>query len=133
MGIVRKPLPCNGCQNCFSNNYSYFHCNSGDDARCGDPFSFQDMAGEYLYHCPDNENGKEYFCQKMIYKDIVHRSCQHIRQDQSGDTGLCHDTTVDGEYAFICECEDEGCNSGSQVKISLISILSAAVVAYLRL
>merc|ERR1711915_636059 len=93
MGRVGKTLSCNAmdakivipsillilmCSPENSSCIQCFQCNSGDDARCEDPFSFQDMAEEYLYHCPDNENGKEYFCQKMLYKDRVQRSCQHI-------------------------------------------------------
>merc|ERR1719295_416907 len=111
-----------------------FQCNSYVDADCDDPFPLP-RGRAYLDHCPDDDNENEYFCQKMVYKEnYVHRlqrSCQHIRQDQSY-YGLCHDTIIDGQYALICECEEDACNSGSQLEISLISILSAAVVTYLR-
>merc|ERR1712198_63481 len=113
-----------------------FQCNTGVEIYCDDPFSHL-RGRSYLYHCPENENEKilKYYCQKMVYKETgvhtVQRSCQHIRQDQSY-LGQCHDTIINGEYALICECEEDGCNSGSQLEISLIYILSAAVVAYLR-
>ena len=63
-----------------------FQCNTGVDAHCDDPFSY--LPGRsYLYHCPDDDNENEYFCQKMVFTENgvhrVQRSCQHIRQDQS--------------------------------------------------
>merc|ERR1711915_185991 len=111
-----------------------FQCNSDVEAHCDDPFSHQ-LAGEYLYYCPENENGKEYFCQKMVYytsngESIVQRSCQHVRKDET--EGLCHTTTVDGGNAVICECEFDTCNTGRQLKFSFIAILPAALLAYLR-
>merc|ERR1711999_27699 len=102
-------------------------CNSVDDARCDDPFS-QELKGDYLHHCPDD--GKEYFCQKTVYEGNgehrVKRSCQHLRIDPTEE--LC----FNGEHTVICECERNGCNSGSQLKVSLFAIVSAAVLGYLR-
>merc|ERR1712228_435252 len=82
---------------CLFENSSCLHCfqcNSGVDARCEDTFSLQ-LDGDYLYICPEYEDEKEYFCQKMVHikngNSTVQRGCQHGRRNVA--KGLCHATT----------------------------------------
>merc|ERR1719378_707834 len=56
------------------------------------------------------------FVYKYDGEPTVRRRCQHIRKEQ---TEGCHMTPFDSGSAVICECDGNGCNSGSHLQVSL--------------
>jgi len=102
-------------------------CTSYTDAGCGDPFS-----GDFSKDCP--ADGKEYFCRKIfqnVRSDVqIIRSCGHEKYKNLAGEEKDEYTTVLEEYnTFVTTCFDDGCNGSPTLKVSMISVLMALVLA----
>jgi len=114
-----------------------YQCNSYKDQHCDDPFHHEDdpekrpKKAEYLQDCP--ENMVDPFCRK-IYQNVrgderVIRSCATVRDERTDRT--CYTTVLEEYNTEVCQCFEEGCNSGNMFKVSSLAVLSAVLLAYL--
>jgi len=112
-------------------------CSSYEHADCADPFFYPDSptvpkTNKYLLPCEDeNDNTKDFFCRK-IYQNVrgderVIRSCGWERDDKR----KCYATVLEEYNTYVCQCDEDGCNSASMFSVSSLAVMSTLVLAYL--
>merc|ERR1739838_483091 len=105
-------------------------CTSYTDAGCGDPFGLTTEAAA----CPADTAEKVHFCRKIfqnVRSDVqIIRSCGHEKYTNLAGEPKDEYTTVLEEYnTFVTTCFDDGCNGSPTLKVSMISVLMALVLA----
>merc|ERR1739838_782083 len=104
-------------------------CTSYTEAGCGDPFD-----GNFSKDCPADTAEKVYFCRKIfqnVRSDVkIIRSCGHEKYTNLAGEQKDEYTTVLEEYnTFVTTCTGDNCNGSPTIKVSMISVLMALVLA----
>lgn len=110
-------------------------CNSYDHSHCDDPFSFSDDPTKIkdLFKKPCKE--KDAFCRK-IYQNVrgderVIRGCATIRHKGLNESS-CYKTVLEEYNTLVCQCMDKDfCNSSNLLSVSILAIVSSAILAKL--
>jgi hypothetical protein len=110
-------------------------CSSYKDVNCGDPFFFQDKpdqakTSDYLKPCPADTDDKKYYCRKIFQNvrgdERVIRSCGWEKQEKE-----CYSTVLEEYNTYVCQCGEDGCNSGTMFSVSSLAVFSTLLVAYM--
>ena len=111
-------------------------CSSKTDPDCDDPFYYEEdnpgvvTTQKYLAECPADDGNEYTLCRKIIQnvhgESRVNRSCGWEKEE----TRDCYLTVLELEYAFVCQCFEDGCNSASMFSLSLAGIVSTITLTY---
>lgn len=108
-------------------------CTSYKDAGCADPFQFPDQPKKDKIGFQQDCGDGEYFCRK-IYQNVrgderIIRSCGKIAHKINGTN--CYKTVLEEYNTLVCQCFSDNCNSGSMLSMSVLAIVSSAILARL--
>lgn len=116
-----------------------YQCNSHTQALCNDPFYYPAndsntgepvarSGDEFLKECPSD--GKDYTLCRKIYQKVrgeesIIRTCGY--EEYKYD---CYKTVLEEYNTYVCACKGDGCNGSSFLTASFLSIILAALGAY---
>lgn len=114
-------------------------CTSYTDAQCNDPFHYEPAREgekpkpktlEFLKDCPND--GKNYTLCRKIYQHVrddvrIIRSCGYEKYEK----GDCYKTVLEEYNTYVCQCEEDGCNSGHSLKMPLVVLAVSSALARL--
>merc|ERR1711935_142153 len=114
-----------------------YTCTSYTKALCADPFTNEDnglakSGEEFVQTCPDD--GKEYFCRK-IYQNVrgderIIRGCGYEKYTNlAGEEKPDYKTVLEEYNTYVTTCTTDKCNGSTTIRVSMISVLMAMVLA----
>jgi len=125
---------------CFLHTGEAFSCHTcttydNPESECNDPF-FKDSEGhekENIQYQSTCDDPKAYFCRK-IYQNVrgderIIRSCgfEHYKVNESN----CYKTVLEEYNTLVCQCFEENCNSSNVLRMSMMGVMVAGILAVL--
>jgi len=114
-------------------------CTSYESTQCGDPFFFDDgiprSGDKYLKECPADDGNTYTLCRKMFQNvkgdERIVRSCgwEESVSPFTGEKRECYSSVLEEYNTYVCTCNEDGCNGSATMKVSIISIIMAFVMA----
>merc|ERR1712142_238860 len=116
-----------------------FECTSSENMDCADPFWGEEDIPHHRKDslkekCP-SDDGMDWVnvCRKTKIADDaarVTRECATVPKNWHSNAP-CKNTKVNGEDAFVCDCEEDGCNDSTNLPLSqMLVVLTSSLVLF---